>query len=71
MNSYLDTIQPELMNITRLFGLPDSDWDAPRFTFTAWETEGRYHCRFTDGEHNAESSVPVPQMEGKSVSPSM
>ena len=63
MNQYLDTIQPELMNITRLFGLPDSDWDAPRFTFTAWETEGRYHCRFTDGEHNAESSVPVPPME--------
>ena len=63
MNQYLDTIQPELMNITRLFGLPDSDWDAPRFTFTAWEEEGCYHCRFTDGEHNAESSVPVPPME--------
>lgn len=63
MNQYLDTIQPELMNITRLFGLPDSDWDAPRFSFTAWEAEGSYHCRFTDGEHQAENSVQIPPYE--------
>ena len=63
MNQYLDTIQPELMNITRLFGLPDSDWDAPRFSFTAWEAEDSYHCRFTDGEHQAEGSVQIPPYE--------
>lgn len=63
MNQYLDTIQPELMNITRLFGLPDSDWDAPRFSFTAWEAEDSYHCRFTDGEHQAEGSVQIPPHE--------
>ena len=28
MTQYLDTIQPELMNITRLFGISDSAWDA-------------------------------------------
>ncbi len=60
MQQYLDTIQPELMNITRLFGLPDSDWDAPRFTFTAWAGEGQYHCRFTDGAKAAENTVPIP-----------
>ena len=63
MTQYLDTIQPELMNITRLFGLPDSDWELPRYTFTAWEADGRYHCRFTDGEHSAEGSVPIPPEE--------
>ena len=57
MMQYLDTIQPELMNITRLFGLPDSEWDAPRYTFTAWAEDGQYHCRFTDGAHTAELSL--------------
>ncbi|MGN1369730.1 MAG: coproporphyrinogen dehydrogenase HemZ [Aristaeellaceae bacterium] len=63
MMQYLDTITPELMNITRLFGIPDSEWDAPRYTFTAWDGEGQYHCRFTDGEHAAEASVPIPPAE--------
>jgi len=63
MIQYLDTIQPELMNITRLFGLPDSEWDAPRFTFTAWEAEGRFCCRFTDGQQQAENAVPIPPEE--------
>ena len=63
MNQYLDTIQPELMNITRLFGIPDSAWDAPDYTFTAWEADDAYHCRFTDGAHMAEASVPVPPFE--------
>lgn len=63
MIQYLDTIQPELMNITRLFGLPDSEWDAPRFTFTAWEAGDMYRCRFTDGVHAAENAVPVPPEE--------
>ena len=63
MMQYLDTIQPELMNVTRLFGLPDSDWDVPRFTFSAWEAEGAYHCRFTDGVRARENAVPVPPVE--------
>ena len=63
MTQYLDTIQPELMNITRLFGLPDSEWEVPRYTFTAWGEAGEYHCRFTDGEHTAEGAVPIPPEE--------
>jgi len=63
MNQYLDTIQPELMNITRLFGIPDSAWDAPDYTFTAWEEDGAYHCRFTGGEHTAERAVMIPPHE--------
>lgn len=63
MTQYLDTIQPELMNITRLFGISDSAWDAPDYTFTAWEGEGAYHCRFTDGERAAERSVLIPPHE--------
>ena len=63
MMQYLDTIQPELMNITRLFGLPDSEWDAPRFTFAAWAEAGAFHCRFTDGVQTAENSVAIPPEE--------
>lgn len=63
MMQYLDTIQPELMNITRLFGIDDSAWDAPDYTFEAWTGEGAYHCRFTDGSHTAERSVAIPPHE--------
>ena len=63
MMQYLDTIQPELMNITRLFGIDDSAWDGPDYTFEAWTGEGAYHCRFTDGSHTAERSVAIPPHE--------
>ena len=63
MMQYLDTIQPELMNITRLFGIPDSEWEVPRYTYSAWADAGRYHCRFTDGTHTAEASVAIPPHE--------
>ena len=63
MMQYLDTIRPELMNITRLFGIPDSAWDGPDYTFAAWEGEGTYRCRFTDGNHTAERAVAVPPHE--------
>ena len=63
MNQYLDTIQPELMNITRLFGISDSAWDAPDYTFTAWKSDDMYHCRFTDGAHTAERAIPIPPHE--------
>ncbi|MBQ8200714.1 MAG: coproporphyrinogen dehydrogenase HemZ [Clostridia bacterium] len=63
MMQYLDTIQPELMNITRLFGLPDSDWDTPKWRFTAAAEEGSFRCQFTDGEHSAENAVLIPPEE--------
>ncbi len=64
MDQYLDTIQPELMNITRLFGLPDEGWDLPRFTFRAWAEAGQFHCRFTDGVQAVDNAVPIPPEEG-------
>lgn len=63
LETYLEAIRPDLMNVTRLFALPDSDWDAPRFTFRMAEEDGRYTCVFTDGERRAEGSVAVPQDE--------
>ena len=62
LETYLDTIEPELMNVTRLFGLPDTDWDAeqPRFAFTEQEADGRYVCRFTDGTHEVRNASDFP-----------
>lgn len=61
MNQYLDTIEPDLMNVTRLFGQPDSVWDKPDYTWAAWEEAGDYHVRFTDGTREAHGSVPIPE----------
>jgi len=63
MMQYLDTIQPELMNVTRLFGQPDSDWDAPRWTFTAWTEDGQFRCCFTDGVEAMQGAVAIPPEE--------
>ncbi|MBQ8555781.1 MAG: coproporphyrinogen dehydrogenase HemZ [Clostridia bacterium] len=65
MMQYLDTIQPELMNITRLFGIPDSAWEAPRFTFMAQTEAGVYHCRFEDAQSGctAQGQASVPPQE--------
>ena len=60
ITTYLETIQPELMTITRLFGISDDAWTPPRFTFTMEESDGRYVCRFTDGQSLAEGRVPIP-----------
>ena len=61
MDQYLDTLQPELMNVTRLFRIPDECWEgAPRFTYEAWEAEGAYHCRMTDGEQSAQGAAAIP-----------
>ena len=61
MNQYLDTLQPELMNVTRLFRIPDECWnEPPRFTYETWEADGCYHCRMTDGEAAAEGAVTIP-----------
>ena len=54
LNVYLDTIQPELMNIARLFGLSDEG-----YTFTMEETDGLYVCHFTDGTYTAEGRALI------------
>ena len=44
LESYLETIEPELRVMTRLFGFPEEVWDEPkRFVPRAEETEGNYH----------------------------
>ena len=60
MNQYLDTLQPELMNVTRLFRIPDECWEQPRFTWETWEAGGQYHCRMMDGDQFAEGAADIP-----------
>ena len=61
LESYLETIEPELKVMTRLFGFPESVWDEPkRFVPQAAETEGSYRITFTDEGHRAERSVRIP-----------
>ena len=62
MTQYLDTILPELKNVTRLFRLPDEVWEGeqPRFAFMAEEKDGRYTCRATADGQEAFLSVEIP-----------
>ena len=60
----LETMEPELRNITRLFGLPDGGWEAPpRWRYEALEEDGRYRVRMTDGERTVTAEAPVPSEE--------
>jgi len=61
LTAALETIRPELMTVTRLFGLPESIWDdPPRYIPAAEETGGNYRITFTDGCESATRTVPVP-----------
>ena len=61
LDVYLETIEPELRVLTRLFGFPDSVWDAPcRFTLDARELSGTYRITFSADGMTAERSSPVP-----------
>lgn len=57
---WLETIEPELMNVTRLFSLPDEVWAQRRFTWEAREEAGDYVCVFHDGAARAENRVLIP-----------
>ena len=49
LSAALDTIQPELLAMTRLFGLPDAHWDPPaRYGMQA---EDRYYKMEEDEKH--------------------
>ena len=61
-SAYLDTIQPELMNIARLLGT-----SAEGYSFTMEEADVRYVCRFTDGAHTAEGRVPIPDSDDERI----
>ena len=69
MTQYIDTILPEMKNVTRLFRLPDEVWEGeqPCFAFTAWESEGRYFCRASAHGQEAVLSVNVPDDEDERI----
>ena len=61
LESYLETIEPELRVMTRLFGFPESVWDDPkRFVPQAAEEDGTYRITFTAGDSTATRSSPIP-----------
>ena len=61
LTAALATIGPELLAMTRLFGLPDACWQPPaRFTMTAEARDGRYFITFADGERTQTRSSAIP-----------
>ena len=53
-----------MMNVTRLFGIADAAWEDPRrFSWSAWEEGGSYHCRVSGDGREAEGSTAIP-MDG-------
>ena len=63
MMQYLEAIEPDLINVTRLFGIEDSAWGDQRFVYNAWEAEGQYHCRCSADGQSVHNAVPVPPEE--------
>ena len=48
LSAALETIQPELLAMTRFFGLPDAYWDPPaRYVLQAEELPGSYRITFS------------------------
>ena len=61
LSDALETIQPELLAMTRFFGLPDADWDPPaRYTLRAEELSGSYRITFSADGLTASRTLPVP-----------
>ena len=61
LTAALETIRPELMNVTRLFGLPESVWDEPvRYRMSTTETPEKYIVTFTDGTDSATGETEIP-----------
>lgn len=58
--SYLDTLQPEYMAMTRIFGIPDQVWETPDLTCVCKESGGLFHCIFSGLGHSASRTVAVP-----------
>ena len=54
---YLTSIEPDLIQITRLFGLPDE----PFYTYTLSAENGCFRCVCDGGGCRAERSVPFPE----------
>jgi len=61
LEQYLETIQPELINTARLFGIPDSAFgENSRFAMTAEERDGKYEITFRDGERAVTGRAEIP-----------
>ena len=61
LTAALETIRPELMNVTRLFGLPESVWEEPvRYRMSTTETPEKYIVTFTDGTDSATGETEIP-----------
>ena len=61
IESYLETIEPELRVLTRLFGFPESVWDEPRkFVPVTGEQDGFFRITFEADGHRAERTVSAP-----------
>lgn len=69
MKQYLDTILPELKNVTRLFSLPDEVWEGeqPRFAFTAEEKENEYTCTAAADGIEVMLNVTIPDDEDERI----
>lgn len=65
LESYLESLIPELKNVTRLFALPDELWDGeqPRFAYAAWEADDQYRCRVTGEGREIALSTDIPNDE--------
>ena len=61
LSSYLETIEPELRVLTRLFGFPEDVWNEPRkFVPASTEQSGRFRIVFESDGHRAERTVIAP-----------
>ncbi len=59
---YLETIEPELKVLTRLFGFPESVWDEPKkFVPAAEERDGQFRIIFEADGYRAERTVTAPE----------
>lgn len=61
VDAYLTDIQPDLTNVTRLFSLPDSDWEQPRYRWQVLEEAQAYRCAVEADGLREEAAAPIPQ----------